>query len=327
MDNTVFSGKNNSILIGWETSGTVVAATKTLGYVQDGSIEETEDKERVGSIGARNAQHHVRTRFRVRGTIDGAYQHARPLYATLGAVTHSATVQGWQHTITEADVLTPMTISAAKSFTSTARLTIVNEARANSYKITAEKGTFAKWTMDWIGVSATVSSTVVAQTLDTNAPPSPPQMAVYIGADSANPTSELTTVQTFECTINNSLETLEQLNAVTISEAVEQDRIYTGRISIAASLATQTANALNQILGTTSSTTPANTQTKSAIKLVYQDAVSTPTNALTLTLYGVTYDSMTDPYTRNGIMYVDIPFTATRLGSCISNDAISDTAW
>lgn len=326
-DNTAFSGKNSSILIGRESAyGTPVACSLDLGYIQGGNIEQSEDKEEIGSIGALNDQQHVRIRYRVKGSINAVYQHGRILEFALGSATTAGASDPYTHTMTEADVIAAFTLQATKNFTSTSRKTTIAGCRINSLRLTAEKGAALKWSADFVGKTAAMTSATAAQTLDDIVPPVPSQIAVYTGTDAGNPTDELTGVQSFEVTINNNLEDLESLNSVLISESISQQRKYSGKITIAESLATETAKQLNLILGTTVATAPATTQDKRAIKLYWTNGL-TPADTLTLTLYGCTFDSMTEPYDKSGITYVDLPFKALRLGACTSQDDIPSASW
>lgn len=327
VDNTAYSGKSGSVLIGLETVyGSAMACAKDLGYIQAADMEQSEEKERIGSIGARNAQHRIRTRWRVRGSIDAVYQHGRILHLALGSCTTAGGSDPYTHTYTEADVIPSFTIQATKSFASAGRKTTIPGCRVDSLRLTAEKGATLKWSSEWKGLTVAILTTTATQTLDDIVPPSPAQVSVYVGADAANPTAELTGVQSFELAIANNLETVDSINSVLASEHVEQDRDYSGKITFAANAATQTVNTINNMLGTTVATAPATLQTKSALKLYWTNGL-TPADTLTVTLYGVTFTSLSEPYQKNGVTYYDATYEADRLGAATSTDDISDANW
>ena len=99
-----FSGKNAVCVVAEEivvTTGapqygknrteTIAAASttwKSLGYPTGGQTTETRTMEEIGSIGRRNIQQLVETRFECSGAIDLEYQTARPFY--LAVATHNA---------------------------------------------------------------------------------------------------------------------------------------------------------------------------------------------------------------------------------------------
>ena len=326
-DNSVFSGKSNSLLVGEEASyGAGGTADKDLGYISRATLTQTEEFEEVPSIGARNVQENVRTKYRVRGSIEGVYQHGRILYYALGAVSHAGGTDPYTHTITEADVLPSLVLQAAKSFSAAGVKNTVVGVKIDSLRVQAEKNSLLKWNAEWIGKSNTRAATTASQTLDDIVPPAPSQIAVYTGADAANPTTELAGVYSWEFNIANNLEPVDPMNSVVITDLVEGDRRYTGRITLPASNAAETVKQLSLIMGTDSATTPQNLQTERAIKFYWANGIS-PVDAFTTTLYGCTFNEISDPYEKGGIMVLDLPFKAKSLGACSTQDDIASASW
>jgi len=327
MDNTAFSGKNVSILVGTETTyASAGTADKDLGYIQDAPVTEAEDKERVGSVGARNAQHNIRTRYRITGSLDVIYQHARILEYVLGSVTHTGGSDPYTHTFSEADALPSLKMHATKSYTSTGRKRIIQGIKTDSWTLRAEKGSTLKWNSDWIGKTCTISTATASQTIDDIVPAIPPQFILYTGATAAEPTVALDYVQSFELTISNNLEVKESFSSVEIEEPISQERNYTGKITFAADDAAEIDKQISLMLGTTTSTTPADTQTERAIRFLWTNGL-TLEDSLDLYINGCTFDSLSDPYPKNGIIYYDMSFTGKSLGACVSKDDISSVLW
>jgi len=325
-DNTAFSGKDSSILVGKETTfGAPVSCTKDLGIISDATVEEVEDKERIGSIGARNSQADVRTRFRISGTIDAVYQHARMLHLALGSAT-SAGTSPTTHTMTEADCIPSVTLQATKSFTASGLKKTIPGVKVDTLRLIAEKSASLKWSAKWMGKTINRTTTTASQTLDDIHPAVPSQMSVYTGADDANPTAELTMVQAFELEIANGLKPNEGINSIVVSELIAQERKYTGKLTFTASEATEAVKMISRIMGTDTAVAPADIQTETALKFYWTNGL-TPRDTLLITLYGVTYDSLSDTYTKDDIAYNDMPFTAESLGSCVSEDDITNGLW
>lgn len=326
-DNTVFSGKSNSILVGEETSyASGGTANRDLGFITSARVESSEDFEVVDPIGTRNTQYNVRTRYRLKGTIDAVYQHARILYYALGSVTHAGASDPYTHTMTEADVIPSLITNATKNFTSAGIKKIIVGLKIDKLKIMAEKSAVLKWSADWVAKVDSISTSTASQTLDDIVPPTPAQIAVYTGATGANPTDELPGVQSYELTIENNLIGHDSVSDVTITDLVEDRRKYSGKVTFAASNSAEVVKQLQLMLGSATLTSVQDTQDRRAIKLYWTNGL-TPADTLTITLYGCTFKNMSDPYEKSGIMYIDAPFTAESLGSCVSQDDIASGSW
>ncbi len=326
-DNTVFSGKSGSILVGVEASyGAGGTPSKTLGYISAARIETSEDFEPIDPIGTRDTQYNVRTRWRIKGSIDAHYQHGRILEYVIGSATHAGASDPYTHTFHEVDVIPSLVLQGTKSFTAAGLKNTIVGVKCNSLRLTADKGAPMKWSAEWVGQSNTMAATTASQTLDTIIPPTPAQVAVFTGATGADPTDELPGVQSFEVSINNNLAPFDAISSVIISDLVEGRRKYTGKVSFAASNNAEVLKQVRLMLGSATLLTVQDTQDRRAIKLYWTNGL-TPEDNFTMTLYGCTFDSMTDPYEKDGIMYFDMPFKAESLGALTTKDGISDTSW
>jgi len=327
VDNTAFTGKHGSLLVGVETSyATGGTADRDIGLMISISVEETSEFVECPSVGARNNQANVRTAYNVKLSIEGTYQHSRLLYYALGAVSTTGGSDPYTHTITEADVIPSLKVQYCKSNAATGNQRLIIGARLNTLALSVDNGSVLKFTADFIGQKVTFSDSTASQTIDDILPPGNPQVDVQLGADDSEPTVTVTAVQGFDLNIDNGLIVSKPINSVTITEAIAGNRRYSGTLRVAESAGATTVELIKRVLGTSSSTTPDKAQTRNALELYWTNGL-TPVDSIKIVLYGVSFGGATAKSVPGELDILEIPFVAESLGSCSGVDDIADASF
>lgn len=312
------------VMIGSESTwGTVVAATKDVGYLQDINLSEENGLIQVGAVAQRDIQTNAPGLYKVSGSMTVGFQHGRLLNYLLGSTAHTTSGSDVIHVFTA-------TNSALPSFTLEYGAVGTNTSIYRVQGCKLDSGTLSMGTdgilnlkVDFRGQQASASAT--AQTYSGQTFPVYSAYAATVSTGAGGSETAVAEVKSFELTVNNNLKDVPTLSQRTIQALTEGGRKYQYTMSLV--FASETEHA--KFLG--GSTSPVNSvlSSQNVVFQVLKDttAVGSGKRGMFISLGNTNYQSVTTPTAVEGVIYQDFVGYATLLNNASTWDSITSANW
>jgi hypothetical protein len=198
-------------------------AYTAFGRNVDISVARNQNKERVYSVGARNAEATVTKQFSGTVTVGGILSNAYWLLGVLGTNTNGGTTGAYTHTYTEADRQPTMTIKRQIDFGTTHGIEAFIGGVINSCTITSAVNEPVRFSLEipYRHEPAVDESTAISYVVDSE------EIFTFAGASIEAPSgSELAGVSNFEIVFNNNAEMSYGLSSRYAEAVVSKNREY-----------------------------------------------------------------------------------------------------
>jgi len=249
------SSKHSKIfswLVGKEsTYGTEVASTLDWGLIQSFSPTDKRTHTKIQTTGSREIQEIVAGMVDIDWEVSLYLQHARPIEALLGTLTHAETTSDWKHSITAVPSTVPSYSIEYSLNDSTDLVFDYLGSKLNTGTIALEKEGIL--TFNGSGKSKTVDTSEAsagAAVIDTLNILHYKHADVLVGVASSE--ASIGKVQSFNLTFNNTPTMVDTTGSIFHQEQVEGLFEPTGDFTVVFENLTE----YQRLLGTTSSTTP-----------------------------------------------------------------------
>jgi len=218
-----------------------------FGQGVDFNIKRNNNKKRIYGVGQRNAQETVALQYNIALTVNGSLSNAYFLLGALGANANAGGGPTYTHTYTEADVLPTFTAYARRSF-DTAKNEVVQGCIINSLALKSAVNEEVKFTLECLGRYDKVDTDSESAVTETE------KIFTFAGGviEIPNGTS-IAKIQTFDLTINNTVELVFEVGDRFAAGYVAKNREYNFNINVAVDDYTLLSRLYD---GTNSSTAP-----------------------------------------------------------------------
>jgi len=316
----VFRDSDTSVLISCETGayGTRVTPAKDVGLVQNITMTERNTLEKVNVVGARNASTLSAGKYDATGSIETIFQHGRLLAYAVGTVAHSnSSTPDILHTFAEADNLSSFSLQNGHSGSTSVGMEYYG-CKVNQLTIALEQG--GQLTQRAEILAKTSSNNAVATAVSISSLTTLPAWSAELKEGGTT----VAKVRTFEWTINNNLIPTGAVGARLIQQAVEGNRDYTMRVSLAFENRTQYSNFLGGNYPSTGNPTA-----NAYVLNCSRGTLATNWRQLYISTSNCLYESASTPVTYGGVTYQDfdvIGLSGTT-GNVYTYDNLTSATW
>ena len=231
MAQNYISGGESVALLAWEDAdawgvavGSHTASDQTympFGQGVEVSTSRNNNAERIYGVGARNATATVNKQFAGTTTISGSLSNAYWLLGVLGANADGGSAGAYTHTYTEKDRLPSFTLKSSFELGTTDFQAILLGCRVSSCTITAAINEALKFSLECPYRYETLGTTKTANLADVE-----PIFTFAHGSIEMPDGTTIAAVQSFELTINNSLESIYGVGSRFMTDNVAKNREY-----------------------------------------------------------------------------------------------------